>query len=155
MPKVPLPSWATTRTRPSGQAIAAGERTTVPVVTGVTQCQRPVCLLCQARSSSPAVVVASSSTCPAALATTAGVAVRFAGLAPAGCHAVHTRPVHWASAAVPASVRQNSSSFPAGVVNGTGVLAQLPPMFFQGDQLRLALTAVWWVTTTAPPGTVE
>ena len=98
-------------------------------------------------------MVANSSAWPAASGTTAGFAVSPAGLAPTGLQPCHEPPRQRSTAAVPALVMQNTASLP-WADNGTGELAQLPPMPCHGVQLLSALGAVWRVVRTAPPDPV-
>ncbi len=94
-------------------------------------------------------VPANRSVCPAAVVTTAG-APASPVLVPACCQADQVPPDSSVTDSVPLRLTQATSSSAPPVLNGTGELAQPPPIAVHGVQLVLAFAAVCLAVRTVP-----
>jgi hypothetical protein len=128
----------------------------------VPHVQAPVVALCVATASWPAAVANTSGWAPGP-ATTAGVPVSPAGPLPAADQEPQPEDPSAATSSAPVLVTQNTSAVWPAVMNGTGALAQSPPIavqavhdvFAPGADCRVMRTwplAVAANTMTSPSG---
>ena len=94
-------------------------------------------------------VLANRSVCPAAVVTTAGTPASPV-LVPACCQADQVPPDSSVTDSVPLRLTQATSNSAPPVLNGTGELAQPPPIAVHGVQLVLAFAAVCLAVRTVP-----
>src|SRR5712691_1992431 len=133
---------------------AAGEPAILAPVRGVVQVHLLPAPFCQASASPPLAVAANSSVWPWPLVTADGTPRRPAGLLPRVLHFVQEVPFQLVIAALPDEFTQNTSTLRRASINGTGELAQLPPIPCQLVQWPLPFGWRWRITWTSPSAPV-